>query len=268
MQRPPQNLSFHGDVIRWRSVGGLVLAEVAYEPGQRLRARHAHARFMLILKGSLVEGATGEGVSHGPSTLLWQGANQPHAYTVSSRGAVCLEIDMDPSWIARAETQAPMPARSASFKRGLLLHLANRLYGEFRLRDDVSRLAIESLTLGLVAQASRRAREARRPAPLWLQAAFEFIELHFADRLSLASVADEVGVHRVHLARTFRSVHQTSFASYVRQLRIEFAMQQLAGAAPLSDIAFAAGFCDQSHFSRCFKEHTGLTPRAYRTSLR
>lgn len=268
MQKPPARLVSDGEVVRWRSVGGLVLAEVAYEPGQRIRARHVHARFVLVLKGALTEGAAGDGASHGASTLLWQSANQTHSYAVSARGAVCLEIDMDPAWIARAEAQAPIPARSASFRRGLLLHLANRLYGEFRLRDDVSRLAIESLTLGLVAQASRRAREVRRPAPLWLQAAFEFIELHFTDQLSLATVAEQVGVHPVHLARTFRSVHQTSFASYVRQLRIEFAMQQLAGSAALSDIAFASGFCDQSHFSRCFKEHTGLTPKAYRAGLR
>ncbi len=268
MQNPPARLVFDGEVVRWRSVGGLVLAEVAYEPGQRIRSRHAHARFVLVLKGTLTEGAAGDGASHGPSTLLWQCANQMHSYAVSPRGAVCLEIDMDPSWIARAEAQAPIPARTAAFRHGLLLHLANRLYGEFRLRDDVSRLAIESLTLGLVAQASRRAREVRRPAPMWLLAAFEFIQLHFTDQLSLATVADQVGVHPVHLARTFRSVHKTSFASYVRQLRIEFAMQQLAGSAPLSDIAFAAGFCDQSHFSRCFKEHTGLTPKAYRAGLR
>jgi AraC family transcriptional regulator len=268
MQKPPPQLVFHGDVIRWRSVPGLVLAEVAYEPGQRIRARQDHTRFVLVLRGSLTESGSDGDVAHGPSTLLLQCANQSHAYSVSSRGAVCLEIDMEPSWIAHAEAQAPVPSRSAAFRRGLLLHLAHRLYGEFRLRDDVSRLVIESLTLGLVAQASRRARQVRRPAPLWLQAAFEFIELHFADPLSLASVAHQVGVHPVHLARTFRNVHQTSFASYVRQLRIEFAIRQLAGPAALSDIACAAGFCDQSHFSRCFKEHTGLTPGAFRASLR
>jgi AraC family transcriptional regulator len=268
MQKPPQHLVFAGDVVRWRSVGGLVLAEVAYEPGQRIHARHAHARFVLVLKGSLTEGGDSTAPAHGPSTLLFQCANQSHAYSASARGAVCLEIDMDPSWIARVEAQAPLPGRSAAFRRGLLLHLAQRLYGEFRLRDDVSRLVIESLTLGLVAQASRRLRQVRRPAPLWLQAALEFIELHFTDRLSLASVASQVGVHPVHLARTFSSVHQTSFASYIRQLRIEFAMRQLAGPSALSDIAFAAGFCDQSHFSRSFKEHTGLTPGAYRATLR
>jgi len=98
--------------------------------------------------------------------------------------------------------------------------------------------------------------------------AIALIEQRFQERLPLASVAKRVGVHPVHLARTFRRVHQITFASYVRQLRIDFARRQLLGPATLSDIACAAGFCDQSHFSRCFKRHTGFTPAEYRASLR
>jgi len=33
------------------------------------------------------------------------------------------------------------------------------------------------------------------------------------------------------------------------------------------DIAVAAGFCDQSHFSRLFKQYTGVTPAEYRLAL-
>jgi transcriptional regulator GlxA family with amidase domain len=36
----------------------------------------------------------------------------------------------------------------------------------------------------------------------------------------------------------------------------------------LVDIAMQAGFCDQSHLSRCFRRFAGLPPRAYRALLR
>jgi len=76
-------------------------------------------------------------------------------------------------------------------------------------------------------------------------------------------------VHPVHLARTFRRVHQITFAGYVRHVRIEFARRELAALeSPLGDIAVAAGFCDQSHFSRLFKRYTGLTPAEYRLACR
>jgi AraC-like DNA-binding protein len=56
-------------------------------------------------------------------------------------------------------------------------------------------------------------------------------------------------------------------SEYVRKLRVEKARKELLTTdKPLSTIAFDAGFSDQAHFSRVFKELTGLTPGAFRRS--
>ena len=268
---PPKNFT-HGDVLRWRRVPGLVLAEVQYEAGLRVpRHTHAHARLVLVLSGSMTEIRGDDTSTFGPSTLLFRKAEEPHAYDIGAGGATCLVVDIDPAWLGRLRDQAPVLAGSAAFRGGLVLHLAHRLHGEFRLRDEVSRLAIQSLALGVLAESSRRVtRAAERPdrgVPLWLRQARALVDLHFTQPLPLASVAGRVGVHPVHLARTFRRCYQTTFAGYVRHLRIEFARRELAGSASLSAIAAAAGFCDQSHFSRSFKQYTGMTPAEYRLSL-
>jgi AraC family transcriptional regulator len=264
----PRNFT-HGDVLRWRKVGGLLLAEVQYEPGQRVhRHVHAHARFVLLLAGAITEIRGDDTQTHGVSTLLFRRAGEPHAYLVSRAGATCLIVDIDDEWHARARLHAPVLEQSAAFCGGFVLHLAHRLHGEFRQRDEVSRLAIESITLGVLAEASRRATQAERPAPAWLRQARALVDAHFAKPLPLVDVARLVGVHPVHLARTFRRVHQITFAGYVRHVRIEFARRELAASgAPLGDIAVAAGFCDQSHFSRLFKRYTGQTPAEYRLAL-
>jgi len=267
--QPPGNFT-HGRIGRWRRVGGLVLAEVAYEPGQRVhRHIHPHARFVLLLSGGLTEIRGEEANTYGPSTLLFRRADEPHSYLVSRSGATCLVVDVEREWYARARQHAPVLARSAAFRSGFVVHLAHRLHGEFRLRDEVSRLAIESIALGILAEASRRAARAiERPTPAWVQQARTLVEQHFAKPLPLAAVARSVGVHPVHLARTFRRFYRTTFGGYVRQVRVEFARGALAStAASLSDIAAAAGFCDQSHFSRQFKQYTGVTPAEYRLSL-
>ena len=267
--QPPKQFT-HGDIVRWRRVGGLVLAEVVYAPGQRIQRHvHPHARFVLVLQGAMTELRGAESHTYGPSTLLFRSAGEPHSYVISRAGATCLIVDVDDGWYARARQHAPVLAQSAAFGSGFVVHLAHRLYGEFRLRDEVSRLAIESIALGVLAEASRRvARAGERRLPQWLQRARALVERHFAEPLPLAAVAGHVGVHPVHLARTFRRCYDTTFASYVRHVRVEFARRELVGsAASLSDIAIAAGFCDQSHFTRLFKRHTGLTPAEYRLAL-
>jgi AraC family transcriptional regulator len=267
--QPPKNFT-HGAILRWRTVGGLLLAEVQYEPGQRVhRHVHAHARFVLVLAGAITEIRGDETQTHGSSTLLFRRAGEPHSYVVSRAGATCLIVDVDDGWHARARLHAPVLEQSAAFRGGFVVHLGHRLHGEFRLRDEVSRLAIESIALGVLAEASRRAaKPLERPVPAWLRQARALVEAHFAEPLPLAGVARRVGVHPVHLARTFRRVHQITFAGYVRHVRVEFARRELAASeAPLGDIAVAAGFCDQSHFSRLFKRYTGLTPAEYRLTF-
>jgi AraC family transcriptional regulator len=81
----------------------------------------------------------------------------------------------------------------------------------------------------------------------------------------VAEIARAAGVHPVYLARTFREHHGMTIGEYVRKLRIEHACRLISTTgAPLSEIALAAGFCDQSHFSRTFKRVTGSSPAEYR----
>ena len=226
-----------------------------------------------MLRGTLVESLADRTATHGVSTLLFQCANEPHTYVAGDAGATCLVVDMDDGWFNRARQTSPLLTRSAVFRVGFVVHLAERLHGEFRLRDEVSRLAIESIALGVLAEASRRAAREAHPlaavVPLWLLHARAFIDAHFDEPLAMATVAALVGVHPVHLARTFRRVYHTTFGAHIRALRVEYALRELASTStPLSEIAAAAGFCDQSHFSRLFKRYTGMSPTDYRTACR
>lgn len=253
-----------GEARRWRRVPGLVLAEVDYAPGARICETHNHARFLLVLRGALTSAADGRTLN-----LWFWAAHDPQRFQASSSGARCLILDMDAAWLARVGPGARALDRSMSFHPGFLAHLAYRLHGEFRCRDEVSRLAIESLALGIVAEASRHALRAETQAPAWLERSRAFVDRHFAESLTLTMVAAIAGVHPVHLARTFRRVYDTTFAGYVRCVRLDYARRQLAATdVSLGEIAAAAGFYDQSHFCRLFKQSTGFSPAAYRLSAR
>jgi AraC-like DNA-binding protein len=71
-----------------------------------------------------------------------------------------------------------------------------------------------------------------------------------------------VGVHPVYLASAFRRHYRCSIGEYKRRLRVEFICGEIARSdAPLSQVALAAGYSDQAHFSRSFKRFAGMTPR-------
>ena len=60
------------------------------------------------------------------------------------------------------------------------------------------------------------------------------------------------------------SFHLTS-QKYLRKLRLRMASRALVYTRQaLSEVASGCGFYDQSHFTRVFRQHFGLTPRDYR----
>jgi AraC-like DNA-binding protein len=69
---------------------------------------------------------------------------------------------------------------------------------------------------------------------------------------------------RSAFTRVFSRLEGRSPRTYVQERRIERAKDLLRSIRPLSDIALALGFYDQSHFTRVFKHWTGETPAAWR----
>jgi AraC family transcriptional regulator len=136
--------------------------------------------------------------------------------------------------------------------------------------DATAPLAIEGLLLELVASASRlREQNGSSRRPRWLEDARDRIHVELAARPSLSGLAESVGVHPVTLARAFRRAFGCTVGEYVRSLRVERAARQLADTElSLAEIALAAGFSDQSHFSNLFRHHTGLSPSKFRRVVR
>jgi len=82
--------------------------------------------------------------------------------------------------------------------------------------------------------------------------------------LSIEKLADHITLSPYHFARMFKLSFGAAPAQYIMRARIEKVKTWLKTLTPLSEIAVATGFNQQSHMSFHFKKHVGVTPGAYR----
>lgn len=191
-----------------------------------------------------------------------------HSNQIHRAGIRFFAIEMKRPWLDRVDGHKSFEQSTTQYESGTLPWLAMRLYGEFRSEDALAPLAIEGLALELLAGISRQsARTSENGSSNWLKKAKDLLHERFHEPLTLVDVADFVDVHPVSLARAFRRTYHCTVGEYVRKLRIESACQKLLTTdVPLVEIAFSAGFSEQSHFCRTFKRLTGLTPSEYRSN--
>ncbi len=253
-------------------IGSFRLSERAYPPGY-MTPVHSHERalFCFVVQGSYTETYGSLTRSCKPATLLFHPADEIHAEQFHDDGGRSFVIELDSSWLDSIREHARVTDGPADFRGGTTALLGRRLYKEFREIDDVSPLVVEGLMLEMIGEASRRTSAdvaVSQSVPRWLRQARELLRARFAERLTLACIASEVGVHPTHLSQTFHLTFRCTVGEYIRRLRIEYACQELATSdTPLAAIALGAGFCDQSHFTRTFKRFTGVAPSEYRSAI-
>lgn len=96
-----------------------------------------------------------------------------------------------------------------------------------------------------------------------------YVWMHLDDDISLDNLADEVGISKYHFSRRFKKRTGQSPYQFVLYERVRAARQQIRETTQsLAQIALNTGFSSQSHFTRTFKQHVGVTPGQYRDAWR
>jgi AraC family transcriptional regulator len=263
--------AFYGTISSSRRVRGIRLTESLYSKAIQI-PRHSHesAYFGLVLEGGYAETYGTRQRDCVPSTLLLHPADEVHSERHDDVVVRIFNIEFSGDWHARIPEYPAALQTPGFFRSGTLVRLARRLYGEFLNEDALSPLAIEGLTLEILAAVCRQhGRATKSQVPPWLEHVKDLLhDLHRED-LSLETIAQAVDVHPAHLCRTFRRHYHCTIGDYVRDIRIEQARRSLAESeTPLCEIALAVGYSDQSHFATAFKRQTGVTPSQFRKACR
>ena len=100
----------------------------------------------------------------------------------------------------------------------------------------------------------------------------DHVARHLRDpQLSIDQIARTLNCSKRHLHNAFVAGDQT-LSSYIQQQRLQACIQELRqdsrAERPITDVALSWGFANLSHFSRTFREHTGMSPSEFRSAQR
>lgn len=95
-------------------------------------------------------------------------------------------------------------------------------------------------------------------------AAYDFLREDPADSITLKELAGMCHLSPFYFLRLFRRQYGLPPHTAQLQMRINLARRLLAEGEVIANVAAAAGFADQSHFTREFKKSVGTTPQKYR----
>lgn len=259
---------FYGHVPAKRSIASSILSEVVHgKPLDVPEHYHELAYFTFIVGGSYTERFCGNTTDHRPMSLLWHRAGISHKDRIGTCGARCFTVEIGRQGLESLRGYSPEPEDFVAVGTPIVWTAA-RLFREFKNWESGSELIAEGLTLEMLGLAAQHRTHLERHPPAWLRKVVERLKEEYTGSISTSTLAAEVDIHPVHLASVFRKFRKETVGEYVQRLRVHHASRMLTKVdTPLVEIAYSAGFSDQSHLNRIFKRHTGMTPGEFRRSL-
>lgn len=220
------------------------------------------------------------------SVVRLDGLSEPYRNT--RRGSHCIlpaDCEMSGRWSSRTDyliarlnsdflalVSEDLPSLRATPQAGLttptVFALMQHLLAELESGASRGRLYRESVAVALaIAALGSGEDDERSTAVAPVQRAIDYIRAHLDQDLSVVCLAREAGTSVRQLSRGFRTATGLSPYRYLMARRIERARDLLSGTdQPIKTIGMQCGFKTISHFTRAYREITGTTPAAYRSS--
>lgn len=252
-----------------RHFGSLLLANVDSAPARILGAPQPelddeYCYVLLNQAGHSVAHQGRQSVALGPGELTLLRAKEPYRIEFSRPNRMSVlslpvptaHVDLDSHLLVRHSLE--QGALLAAFIRRLETLDANPASGSSHMR-----LAQDLMALTWPRQPQQR----RASAQVWEQRILTLLERNLADStLDAKGIGNELGISARYVQMVFARRGET-LSSYLQERRLTLASYLLRShpAMSITDIAYASGFCDLSHFCHVFQRRFGTSARRWRS---
>lgn len=107
-----------------------------------------------------------------------------------------------------------------------------------------------------------------KPMGIAIENVLKYINEHYNEEITLQKLSEIVYVHPIYLSKLFKEKSGENFVDYLMKLRINHAKVLLKDLSyRVYDVCQMVGYESPKHFSKVFKEITGVTPKEYRNGF-
>jgi YesN/AraC family two-component response regulator len=149
----------------------------------------------------------------------------------------------------------------------IAFHLSDTMILEIEKIGDVERLVHFEYEMLVQFVAMIHSERAELSYAHVVNLAIRYIREHIFEELTLQKIAVVLRVHPSYLSDRFKRETGSSITTFINRRKIEESKHLLIHTnQSISEIAFTFKFCNQSYYTKLFKDLTGMTPREFRTS--
>jgi len=244
-------MQYLGTAARQVQRDGLGVSLTAYPSRQRQTwHRHENATMFILLRGEFCDESPALGSRVlAPLTAVFHPAGAVHRGNAGDMGRVGINLEPTAAWMER---QGISPKDLGGYRYTLDPHETITLV-RLALQGDA---LTESIALECLLAPHE---EPKSESNAWLQRGYRRV-VETPD-WTLQSLAQELCVHPVYLARVFRQRYGMSVTQHIRRSRLIHATRLASGGdVSLAEAAIEFGYADHAHFTRHFREEFGATP--------
>jgi len=243
---------------------------------------HAHSQCHVLLKSSGADTlfrVRGRSCYLSEDTAVLINTWEPHAYThqPGAPQTLILALYIEPYWLSAIDGHFRSSAHPRFFPEPCVSltppvkRLAQRLTAEMLADGELDEQTLENLMCSVIMHFSgfRSLDGAPAASPLFsdyrIRKAITYMKANPRGSYEINQLSAIAGLSRPHFFAMFRRCTAMTPAVFANVLRVETAVAALAqGEDSIGALSAELGFDAQSHFTRFFRHHLGITPSDYR----
>ena len=257
-------------------IPGLTLSTARFSSFRFEPHYHLDCHIALVTEGSQRQSLRGEsltltrgGIQLMPSGEVHDGvAGSDASYTMQTfrlSPALLNGLGQEVTGKHHFPSQAAMVLQDASLAEQLFhIHTALR-------QPSAEPVMSDTLVLGLFESLFARLKQptpltvSGTLSPLQLARVREFMEAHLCEKIVLEDLSQLVDLDRFRFLKLFKRATGMTPHAWLLRLRLEraLALMRQHRQMPMTEVAHAVGFFDQSHFTRAFRRAYGVTPAQF-----